>query len=149
MSQTYLSLHAHIIFHTSDNRQIIREEWRNELHAFIGGCLSTARCVPEAIGGTDDHVHILVGFRATHCLAGIVKDVKVASSKWVHQQLGQQLFGWQGGYCAISVSPSQIERVKRYIANQVEHHRTKSFEEEYVQFLKAAGVEYEEKYLFT
>ncbi|MBP7416761.1 MAG: transposase [Pyrinomonadaceae bacterium] len=108
MAQTHLSLHVHLIFHTLDNRKSIKEEWRNNLHAFLGGCLKTAGCVPEAVGGTHDHVHILAGFRATHCIADVVKDIKVASSKWVHNEIGHRMFAWQGGYGAITVSPSQI-----------------------------------------
>ncbi len=148
MSQTHLSLHAHLVFHTKDNRPSIREEWRNNLHAFLGGCLKTAGCIPEAIGGTNDHAHLLVGFGATHWLANIVKDVKVASSKWVHTEIGDRLFAWQGGYGAFTVSPLQIENVKRYIANQMEHHRVKTARDEYVELLRSAGVDYDEKYLW-
>lgn len=148
MSQTHLSLHAHLIFHTKENCASINEEWRTNLHAYLGGCLKTAGCVPEAIGGTHDHVHLLVGFRSTHCIADVVKDIKVASSKWVHNEIGHLPFGWQGGYCAITVSPSQIEKVKQYIANQVEHHRVRSARKEYVEFLDAAGVDYDSKYLW-
>lgn len=148
MAQTHLSLHVHLVFHTLDNRPTIREEWRTNLHAFLGGCLKTAGCIPEAVGGTNDHAHILAGFRATHCIADVVKDIKVASSKWVHIEIGDRLFAWQGGYAAITVSPSQIPRVKRYIANQMEHHNVKSAQDEYVEMLDAAGVEYDEEYLW-
>lgn len=148
MSQTHLSLHFHLVFHTRDNRPSIRDEWREQLHAFLGGCLKTAGCIPEAIGGTNDHAHILAGFRATHCLADIVKDIKVASSKWVHNEIGHRLFGWQGGYGAFTVSPSQIQKVKTYIANQMDHRRVKSARDEYVELLHAAGIEYDAKYLW-
>lgn len=146
MAQTHLSLHVHLIFHTLDNRKSIKGEWRKQLHAFLGGCLKTAGCVPEAVGGTHDHVHILAGIRATHCIADVVKDIKVASSKWVHNEIGHRMFAWQGGYGAITVSPSQIPRVKNYIANQMEHHNVRSAKDEYVEMLDAAGVEYDEKY---
>jgi putative transposase len=136
-----------LIFHTANNRKSIKAEWREKLHEYLGGCIRTAGCIPRAIGGTFDHVHILIGFRATHRLADIVKDIKVASSKWIHE-LGHSAFAWQGGYCAITVSPSKIARVKRYIETQMEHHRVKSFQEEYVELLDAAGVEYDPKYLW-
>jgi REP element-mobilizing transposase RayT len=148
MAQTHLSLHVHLVFHTKDNRPTIREEWRKNLHVFLGGCLKTAGCIPEAVGGTNDHVHVLAGFRATHCIADVVKDIKVATSKWVHNEIGDQAFGWQGGYAAITVSPSQIPRVKRYIANQMELHSATSAKDEYVEMLNAAGVEYDAKYLW-
>jgi putative transposase len=148
VSQTHLSLHVHLVFHTKGNRPSIREEWRKDLHAFLGGCLKTAGCIPEGVGGTNDHAHMLTGFRAVHCLADIVKDIKVASSKWVHNEIGDQMFGWQGGYGAFTVSPLQISNVKRYIANQVGHHKVKTAQDEYVELLVAAGVEYDEAYLW-
>jgi putative transposase len=148
MAQTHLSLHMHLIFHTKDNRQSIKPEWREDLHAFLGGCLKTAGCIPQAIGGTYDHVHILAGYRATHCIADVVKDIKVASSRWVHEQIGHPDFAWQGGYCAITVSPSQAPRVKGYIENQMEHHRIKTAREEYIELVDAAGIVYEEQYLW-
>ncbi len=148
MAQTHLSLFVHLVFHTKGNRPSIREEWRNGLHAFLGGCLKIAGCIPVAIGGTHDHVHLLVGFRAVHCIADIVKDIKVASSKWVHNEMCDQMFGWQGGYGAFTVSPLQIENVRNYIANQMEHHRVKTVQHEYVEMLDSAGVEYDEQYLW-
>jgi REP element-mobilizing transposase RayT len=148
MAQTHLSLHVHLIFHTKDNRLSIKEEWRERLHHFLGGCLKTAGCIPEAIGGTHDHVHLLVGFRAIHRLADVVKDVKVASSKWLHEEYRHKMFVWQGGYGAITVSPSQRGAVKGYIERQMEHHRVRSARDEYVELLDAAGVEYDATFLW-
>ena len=148
MPQTHLSLNYHIIFHTKENRPLIRDGWRERLHAFLGGCLKASGAVPIAVGGTADHEHILAGLRATHRLADVVKDIKVASSKWVHQEIGSRLFGWQSGYGAFTVSPSQIEKVRHYVLNQEQHHRKKTVQEEYVDLLKLAGVEYDEKYLW-
>ena len=149
MAQTHLSLFVHLVFHTVDNRKSIKEEWRTQLHAFLGGCIKTAGCIPLAIGGTHDHIHILMGFRSVHALADVVRDIKVASSKWVHFEVGHRMFGWQGGYGAFTVSPAQIESVKRYIANQMEHHNARGAREEYVEMLDAAGVDYDPQYLWT
>lgn len=148
MSSTHLSLHYHIIFSTKERHASISDEWRNRLHSFIGGCVKTLGGVPEAIGGTRDHIHILIGLRATHRLADVVKEIKVASSKWIHDELNHKLFGWQNGYGAFTVSVSQIENVKSYILNQEQHHQKKSFQEEYVGILKQANVDYDEKYLW-
>ena len=148
MPQTHLALHYHLVFHTKENRPFIRPEWKHNLHAFLGGCLKTANAIPIAIGGTNDHVHLLIGLRATHTLADVVKDIKVASSKWVHQELDHKLFGWQNGYGAFTVGTPQLENVRRYVLNQEEHHRKRSVKEEYVGMLKMAGVEYDEKYLW-
>ena len=110
--------------------------------------MKTAGCIPLTIGGTYDHVHLLVAFNATHCIADIVKDIKVASSKWVHFEVGHRAFGWQGGYAAITVSPSNAVAVTRYIANQMEHHKATSARDEYVQLLDGAGVQYDPNYLW-
>lgn len=148
MPQTHLSLHYHLVFHTKENRPSIRDEWKASLHAFLGGCLKTADAIPIAIGGTNNHVHLLAGLRATHTLADVVKDVKVASSKWVHQELGHRLFEWQKGYGAFTFGTPQLENVRRYVLNQEEHHRKKTAKEEYVEMLEMAGVEYDAKYLW-
>lgn len=104
--------------------------------------------VPEAIGGVADHVHLLIGLRATACLADVVRDVKAVSSRWVHESKGVSAFAWQEGYGAFTVSPSQREAVREYIAKQDEHHRKRSFQEEYIEFLERSGVEYDEAYLW-
>lgn len=148
MPQTHLSLHYHIVFHTKDNRPTISAEWRDQLHAFIGGCIKTAGGVPVAVGGTVDHEHILAGLRATHRLSDFVKDVKVASSKWVHTEIGARLFGWQSGYGAFTVSPTQLENVRQYILNQEQHHRTRSARDEYIDLLNLASVPYDDKFLW-
>src|SRR5215204_5044754 len=106
MSSTHLSLHYHIVFSTKERRAIINTEWRGQLHAFLGGSLKTLHAFPEAIGGTNDHVHILVGLRATHRLADVIKDIKTASSPWIHTEIKNKLFAWQTGYGAFTVSVS-------------------------------------------
>ena len=148
MSSTHLSLHYHIVFSTKERRPIISDDWRENLHSFLGGCIKTLGGFPEAIGGTNDHVHLLIGLRTTHRLADVVKDIKVASSKWIHQEMNHKLFSWQTGYGAFTVGISNIEQVKNYILNQEKHHQKKNFQDEYVEMLKAANVEYDEKYLW-
>ncbi len=148
MPQTHLALHYHLVFHTKNNRPSIRPEWRDRLFRFIGGCLRTAGAVAIAIGGTDDHIHLLIGLRATHRLADLVKDIKVASSKWVHTELEVRSFAWQSGYGAFTVGTSQLERVRNYVLNQEEHHAKKNAQDEYVELLKLAGIEFDEKYLW-
>ena len=147
MSSTHLSLHYHIVFSTKERRELIADEWQNRLHKFVGGCIKTLGGIPEAIGGTRDHVHILIGLRATHRLADVVKAIKVASSKCIHDELNHKLFSWQNGYGAFTVSVTQIENVKNYILNQEIHHRKKNFQEEYIGILKQANVDYDERYL--
>jgi putative transposase len=145
---THLSLHYHIVFSTKDRHPFIADAWRNRLHEYLGGLVRAAEGFPEAIGGTNDHVHLLVGLRATVALATFVQDIKQTSSRWIHETMGVKNFAWQQGYGAFTVSVSNCGAVKEYLADQVEHHRKKSFQEEYVAFLKKHGVTYEEKYLW-
>ncbi len=148
MPSTHLSLHYHIIFSTKNRVPDIHPDWRGRLHAYLGGIVNDLGGVPEKINGIEDHVHLLVGLRATHCLADVVKDIKVGSSKWVHREIKLASFAWQEGYGAFTVSESQLEAVRNYIANQEEHHFHKTFQEEYVEFLQKHGVEYDDQYLW-
>jgi len=148
MPSTHLSLHYHIVFSTKDRYPFIEEQWRARLHEYLGGLTRAADGIPEAIGGTADHVHLLVGLRATHSLAAFVQDIKQTSSRWIHETICVKNFAWQPGYAAFTVSVSNRDVVKEYIANQPDHHRTKSFQEEYVMFLKKHQIEYDEKYLW-
>lgn len=148
MPSTHLSLHYHVVFSTKDRHPFIADTWRNRLHEYLGGLIRTAEGTPEAVGGTADHVHLFVGLRATHTLATFVQDIKQTSSRWIHETIGVKNFAWQPGYGAFTVSESNRNAVKNYIAGQMEHHRMKSFQEEYVAFLKKHGVEYDERYLW-
>ncbi|MEW6126575.1 MAG: IS200/IS605 family transposase [Acidobacteriota bacterium] len=148
MPSTHLSLHYHLIFSTKDRYPFIAKEWRNRLHSFLGGEVRKLKGVPESIGGTNDHVHLLIGLRATHRLCDVLEDIKSGSSKWVHEELGLDEFAWQVGYGAFTVSASKIEAVKKYIENQEAHHHVKTFQEEYRKFLEESGVEFDEKYLW-
>ena len=148
MPSTHLSLHYHLIFGTKNRQPLIADSWRERLHAYLGGAVRAIDGVPEAVGGTADHVHLLVGLRAAQRLADVLREIKHASSQWVHENVGANDFAWQEGYGAFTVSASKIEAVKKYIAQQEEHHRKSSFAEEYVTFLRESGVDYDERYLW-
>ena len=147
MSSTYLSLHHHFVFGTKSREPFIEPAWRGRLHDYLGGTIRGLGGFPEGVGGAVDHVHLLVGLKATHCLADVMRELKKASSVWVHEQVGVPAFAWQEGYAAFTVSATAREAVKHYIADQDEHHRLKSFREELVEMLNKAGVEYDPKYL--
>ncbi len=148
MPSTHLSLHYHIIFSTKDRAPIIASAWRERLHAYIGGIARNMGGIAEAVGGVNDHLHLLLGLRSTHCLAESVRDLKAVSSRWVHEEVGLANFAWQEGYGAFTVSASQRMQVCAYIARQEEHHKKRTFQEEYVEFLKRCGVEYDNRYLW-
>jgi putative transposase len=147
MSSTHLSLHYHIVFGTKNHEALITSSWRDRLHAYLGGVIRALDGVPEAIGGVADHVHLLVGLRATHTLADALREIKSVSSAWVHENVGVRSFAWQEGYGAFTVSASQVENVRAYIQQQEEHHRTRTFREEYLALLQRSGVEFDRWYL--
>src|SRR5437763_6993050 len=147
MSSTHLSLHYHLVFGTKNHEPVITLAWRDRLHAYLGGVIHTLGGAPEAIGGVADHVHLLVGLRATHTLADVLRELKSVSSKWVHEEMGVSSFAWQEGYGAFTVSASQLERVRCYIQQQEEHHQTHTFKDEYLALLQRSGVEFDEQYV--
>ena len=127
---------------------MIQPAWRGDLHAYLGGIIRTANGIAESIGGVSDHVHLLIGLRATHRLADVMRELKAVSSGWVHNnKIRMGGFAWQEGYGAFTVSASQREAVRQYIQRQPEHHRTRTFREEYLELLRRSGVEFDERYL--
>ena len=148
MSSTYLSLHYHLVFSTKDRTPCIAQSWMSRLHEYLGGTVKGLGGYPQGVGGVPDHVHLLVGLKATHCLADVLRELKKASSAWVHDEIEERAFAWQEGYAAFTVSATAREGVKRYIAHQAEHHRKMSFQEEYIQFLKKHHLPYDERYVW-
>ena len=147
MPSTYLSLHYHLVFSTKHRAATIDASWRSQLHDYLGGTVRGLGGVSQGVGGVADHVHLLVGLKATHCLADVLRELKKASSVWVHEEIGVKAFAWQEGYAAFTVSPTLREAVQQYIADQELHHRRQSFRDELIAMLQRAGVEYDPKYL--
>lgn len=147
MSSTYLSLHYHLVFSTKNRQPWIDISWRARLHEYLGGTIAGLGSFPEGVGGVADHVHLLVGLKATDRLADVLRELKKASSVWVHEQIGLAAFAWQEGYAAFTVSATARPAVRQYVANQEEHHRRKTYREELIEMLVKAGVEYDLKYL--
>jgi REP element-mobilizing transposase RayT len=144
MSATYLSLYVHIVFATRDRAPTIDTSWRNELHAYLGGTIRGLKATPLAVGGVEDHVHILAGMRSNQCVADLVRETKKASSDWATQHWHK--FGWQAGYGAFSLSARDRNAVVQYITRQEEHHRTLSSSDELLALLEEFEVEYDKKY---
>lgn len=147
MASTYLSLHYHVVFGTKNRKPSIGAEWRSRLHEYLGGTVSGLGGFPQGIGGTADHVHLLLGLKATHCVADVLRELKKASSVWVHETIHEPSFAWQQGYAAFTVSATARESVRQYIDHQEEHHRERSFREELVEMLGRARVQYDVGYL--
>jgi putative transposase len=116
MSSTYLSLHYHLVFSTKDRAPVIAPPWRLRLHHYIGGAIRGLGGFPEEVGGIADHVHLLIGLKATHCLADVMRELKKASSIWVHEEIGSsQMFAWQEGYAAFTVSATARAAVRKQV----------------------------------
>lgn len=146
MPSTYLSLHYHIVFGTKDRKPLIRPEWQPRLQDYLGGTVRGLGGMSEAVGGVADHVHLLIGLKATHCLADVMRELKKASSIWVHDEIGDRTFNWQEGYAAFTVSATARPGVRSYIENQPEHHRQKPFREELLELLQRAEVTFDPQY---
>jgi putative transposase len=149
MANTFTCLHYHVVFSTKHREPWLRPEVRERVWAYLGGIARENKVVPLLIGGMDDHVHMLLGIPPTLCLSEAVKQVKGGSSGWIKQNFpGCRGFSWQDGYGAFTVSKSQDEAVNEYIRNQQEHHRVKSFQEEYRELLRRHEIKFDERYLW-
>ena len=147
MPSTHTSLIYHVVFATKNREPLIDTEWSTRLHEYLGGAVRGLDGVPQGVGGVADHVHLLIGLKSTHCLSDFMRELKKASSNWVSETMGLSSFRWQEGYGAFTVSASAKIDVQNYIARQEEHHRQRTFREEYILMLQKSGIEYEERYL--
>lgn len=112
MPSTHLSLHYHVVFSTNNRQPWLDDAWREDLHHYLGGCAKMLDAVPELIGSVGDHVHLLLGLRATHSVADVLREIKKVSSRWVHEHASIPTFAWQDGYGAFTVSRSNIAPVR-------------------------------------
>ena len=144
MASTYLSLNVHVIFSTKDRKPLIAKNWQGELHSYLGGTIRGLGASTLAIGGVEDHVHLLLGIRAVQPIADIVREIKKSSSGWAAQRAPG--FAWQSGYGAFSVGHGELNRIKTYIANQEEHHKTVSSQDEFRAILEEFGIEIDERF---
>lgn len=149
MAHTYVQLITHIVFSTKHRELYLTPELRERLFPYMGGIFRGLDSSALLINGVSDHVHILALLPAKRALSDIMRDVKANSSGWVHEQFPRfKKFAWQTGYGAFSVSKSNLEVVRVYIANQEKHHKRRTFKEEYIGLLQKHGIEYDEKYIW-
>ena len=149
MAQSLARLHVHLIFSTRDREPFLGDGVRDSLHRYMATVLQNMGCLPVLINSVEDHVHILFELARTVAVSVAVEEVKKTSSKWIKTQ-GIEFadFAWQGGYGALAVSESNVPVVREYIARQQEHHRRKTFAEEYRAFLQRHGVAFDERYVW-
>ena len=149
MANTYTSLYYHVVFSTKNRVRCIGREIEGRVWAYIGGVARQHRMTALQVGGYEDHVHALVMAPPSLAPSQAVQFLKGESSKWMHGEFPTlRDFAWQDGYGAFTVSRSNLPEVVRYIQAQREHHRKRSFQEEYLEFLQRHGVEYDERYVW-
>jgi|SRR5579863_2418089 len=146
MPHTYCTNLIHCVFSTKERADSIADDVREQLFAYIFGIAKNLNVEILAMGGTANHVHILIAVPAKESLSNIVRDLKANSSRWMSDK--HSAFSWQQGFGAFSVSPSQAHAVKQYIRNQAQHHKKRNFEEEFLLLLKKSGVDYDPQYVF-
>lgn len=149
MSHSYVSNIMHCVFSTKECTKIITPDLKKRLLPYMGGIANTNKIVPLEIGGVDNHVHLLLSIPSTMTVAKALQLIKGGSSKWIHDTFTEHKhFSWQEGYGAFSVSMSHIQETIVYIRRQEEHHKKKSFKEEFLAFLKKHDIDYDERYVW-
>ncbi len=148
MAHSYIANYAHYVFSTKGRRPLIDDELRPRLWAYMAGIARENGIKPIKIGGTENHSHVLVSMPSTMTMAKAAQLIKAGASKWINEMFPSLDFQWQEGYGGFSVTPSVVPKTIAYIDNQMSHHRTKTFEEEYISILKACGVEYDLQHVF-
>jgi putative transposase len=149
MSHSYVSNFMHCTFSTKGRSPFINSELESRLWPYVGGIAKEHHMKALAIGGIADHLHALLSLPGMMSFSKAVQLIKGGSSKWIHDTFPEQKqFAWQEGYGAFSVSASQVPKTIAYINNQKEHHRKKTFQEEFVELLEKHGIEYDRRHLF-
>jgi REP element-mobilizing transposase RayT len=149
MPQSLVKNYIHIVFSTKHRQALIKNSIKDELFSYLGGTCKALESQPIIVGGTDDHVHLLVKLSRKMALMALVEKVKTHSSKWIKTK-GSDFsnFYWQHGYGGFSVNPMQVDIVTAYIRNQEAHHNTASFQDEYRKYLEDYNIEYDERYVW-
>jgi len=149
MANTYTQIHIHAVFTVQNRDSIILCNWKDELYKYISGILQNNSHKLLAINGMSDHIHILFGFRPSQSLSDLMQDIKANSSKWINEKkFIRAKFSWQEGYGAFSYTKADLPKIIRYIQDQKEHHKRKTFLEEYLELLKEFDIEYDERFVF-
>lgn len=149
MPGTFSQIYIQVVFAVKGRENLIGKSWKDSLYKYIAGIIKGKNQKPIIVNGMPDHIHVFIGLRPSMAISDLVRDIKNNSSKFINDnRLVKGKFSWQEGYGAFSYSHSHIKNVYNYILNQEEHHKKKTFKEEYMDFLKKFEVEHNEKYLF-
>ncbi len=149
MADTYSQIYIQTVFAVQNRNALIQPNWEADLYKYITGTIQNKGQKLLAINGTSNHIHIFIGMEPNCCLSDLIREVKKSSNSFISEQkFTPHKFNWQSGFGAFSYGHSQIDDVIKYIENQKTHHRKKTFQEEYLAFLKAFDIEFKADYLF-
>lgn len=149
MSQSLACLHIHLVFSTRNRELYLTPDLCRRLYPYIGGIVRERKSVLIEAGGMPDHIHLLISFARDISVSDMVRDVKSVSAQWVHEEFpARRAFAWQGGYGAFAVSKSNVEAVREYIRTQAEHHRARTFRDEFRDFLRRHELDWDERYVW-
>src|SRR5215468_10931524 len=149
MAGTFSQLYIQVVFAVKGRENLISKSWKDELHKYIAGIIKGKEQKPIIVNGMPDHIHAFIGLKPSIAISDLVRDIKNNSSNFINEnKFIKGKFSWQEGYGAFSYSHSQIEQVYNYILNQEQHHKQKTFKEEYLNLLTKFEIGFEEKYLF-
>jgi REP element-mobilizing transposase RayT len=149
MSGTFSQIYIQVVFATKGRESLIHSSWETELYKYTSGIIQNKGQKMLAINGMPDHIHILIGMKPSCCLSDLVREIKKSTNEFINEKKFLQFkFQWQEGYGAFSYSHSNLDNVIGYIMNQKEHHKKKTFKDEYLEFLQKFQIEYKPEYLF-
>ena len=146
---THHGILLHVVFSTKYRKPWIKDDWRDDLLGYMGGTAKDHESLLLCSGGVEDHVHLLLKINPKFAISATIQLIKANASRWVNEEAKTNVkFSWQRGYGAFSVSESMAENVKCYVKNQREHHRKRTFRDEYLEILKRHQIEFDERYVF-
>ncbi|MDR7131584.1 REP element-mobilizing transposase RayT [Algoriphagus sp. 4150] len=149
MANTFSQIYLHLVFAVQNRNALINPRWELELYQYISGIIRNKGQKPMIVNGMPDHIHLLVGIKPNLACSDLVQEIKKSSNKWVNESKHCRFkFKWQDGFGAFSISQSHVDRTYKYIANQKEHHRKKTFKEEYLLLLEKYKIDFKDEYLF-
>ncbi|EMI17700.1 transposase IS200-family protein [Rhodopirellula maiorica SM1] len=149
MGQSLVQIYVHLVFSTKGRKPFLKVDTdRKQMHGYLAGVCKNHNSPAVTIGGVEDHVHLLCRLGKTIDIAKLIREMKSDSSEWAKSTLGIAKFYWQSGYGAFSISPSHVDALKKYIANQEEHHRKESFQDEFRRLCAKYGIELDERYVW-
>ncbi|WP_109678334.1 IS200/IS605 family transposase [Dyadobacter jejuensis] len=148
MMNTYSQIYVHIVFAVKGRENLILPSWEEKIYKYITGIVQNKEQKMIAINGMPDHIHFLLGIRPTCCISDMVREIKKSSNLYIQtEQLSKFKFQWQEGFGAFSYSHSHLDMAINYILRQKEHHKKKSFGDEYIEMLQKFNIDYNDKYL--